>query len=150
MKIVLLVLKSVCSLLAIAAGFYLIAAAIAGMISYNSQEVLSEVYNAVGTFSAALLAVASGICALLVGVSVWTRRFHRVCAILAIAAIMLALFAFVSQPSHSYFCETQLFVLCVDSFWLVKFRYLYSALAIAIAMILAGSTLVLERRLLRI
>ncbi len=149
MKIVLLALKSVCSLLAIITGFYLLVVVVAGMNEYNSYYYLSELYSAAGTFSAALLAVSGGICALLVGISVWIRRFRRACAILAIAAFVLCWFAFVVQPSHPSNCRTELFVLCVDSFWVVKFRYLYSALATTIAMVLAGSALVLERPSLR-
>ena len=145
MKPFLFALKSVCSLLAIATALYLLVIVIAGMNEYSYYHYLWELYSAVGTFSAASLAVAGAICALLVGISVWFQRFRRACAVLAIAAFVLSWFAFVVQPSHSSNCQTELFVLCVDNFWLMKFRYLYSALAITFAMVLAGSALVLQR-----
>ena len=145
MKLFLFALKSVCSLLAIATALYLLVTVAVGMNEYSSYLYLSKSYGAAGTFSAALLAVAGAICALLVGISVWIQRFRRACAVLAIAAFVLSWFAFVVQPSHPSKCQTELFVLCVDNYWLMKFRYLYSALAITFAMVLAGFALVLQR-----
>ena len=145
MRILLVALKIVCSLSTIVAA-YLLLVVITGLIEYGSEPVLRDVYSAPGTYLAALAATLCAVCGALVGIAIWVRRFRRAFAVLVVATAALAWLAFAIQPQHYSFCSTELYFLCIDDFWLMKFRYLYSALGMTVLMALTGFVLILDRQ----
>jgi len=139
-------LKVVCSSSTTVVAVYLLLVVVTGLSKYSSEAVLMEIYSATGTYLAALAAAICAICGVIVGIAIWLPRFRRACTISIIATAALAWLAFAIQPQHFSHCSTELYFLCIDNFWLMKFRYLYSALAITALMVLAGFVMMLDRR----